>query len=477
MNTLSAATTMLFVWTVNALCLAGPQTANPVTLSETYELANIILALTDYGKSDPWEVEKQSAYYAEVQSFFAAHASHPLLKKVNYSREKWESYLSFRTDAYAFAFNTKGRLMRTTSFNANEGFNCFEENLVLITDFVRVTHFRKFYKDHLSYYRSLASQYLKTQHYTEMLAFLSKEFGSSTGTNRYAIAISPLVGRMNCHREVKGILTDFITLPSYLLSNKVPNTIAAEEEASGTHMLFTELDHGFVNPVTWQYRKLVTERFSINRWDTGSGYETDSLATFNEYMTWGLYDIFIRSCFPDVDTTVCIDWALQNETRGFYASTLFNRELLTLYKHRQPGQTIKDLYPALLQRLAIIQGNLVKPTILACNIADKTLTDTVAQVTIQFSEPMREVAAIHVVRVTGTNGKQRLDKLEITTAGNGLAWSNNGTTIRFSVPLINHQTNQLVFNYAWKAYALLVGKNGVNLAPYTRVKTSVETIP
>ncbi len=310
-----------------------------------------------------------------------------------------------------------------------------------------------------------------------MLAFLSKEFGGNAGTGAYAIAISPLVGRMNCHREVNGISTDFITLPSYLLRNKVPNAITAEEEASGTHMLFTELDHGFVNPVTWQHRKLVTQHFNISRWDTGSGYETDSLATFNEYMTWGVYDIFIRNCFPNIDTTVCIDWALQNETRGFYASRLFNRELLTLYKHRQPGQTIKDLYPALLQRLAVIQGNLAQPTILACNIADKTLTDTVAQVTIHFSEPMREVSTVHVVRITGANGKQRSDKLEITATGNGLTWSNNGTTIRFTIQLMNHQANQLVFNYAWKAHALLAGKNGIDLAPYTRIKTSVETIP
>ncbi len=127
MKTLSAAITMLLVWTLNTICLARPQGTDPIRLSETYELANIILALTDYGKSDPWEVEKQSAYYAEVQSFFAPYANHPLLKNVNYSREKWESYLSFRTDAYAFAFNADGKLARTTTFYANEGFNCFEE--------------------------------------------------------------------------------------------------------------------------------------------------------------------------------------------------------------------------------------------------------------------------------------------------------------------------------------------------------------
>lgn len=56
--------------------------------------------------------------------------------------------------------------------------------------------------------------------------------------------------------------------------------------ASGRHRLFTELDHAFVNSLTDQFRDLLPANFPIEEWDAGSGYQTDSMATFNEYMTW-----------------------------------------------------------------------------------------------------------------------------------------------------------------------------------------------
>lgn len=38
------------------------QTAQ-IEIPETYELSNIILALTDYGIQDEWEVQKKTDYY------------------------------------------------------------------------------------------------------------------------------------------------------------------------------------------------------------------------------------------------------------------------------------------------------------------------------------------------------------------------------------------------------------------------------
>ena len=91
----------------------GPPAAPiTVTLSEPYELANVILALTPYGQQDPYEVMKSSRYYREMRAYFAPYAQHPLLAQVNYSRKLWDHYLSFRTDAYAFRFDGQGRLER-----------------------------------------------------------------------------------------------------------------------------------------------------------------------------------------------------------------------------------------------------------------------------------------------------------------------------------------------------------------------------
>ena len=357
MKKLSATFAMLFLGYFPLFSQAN----SPVRLSETYELANIILALTDYGKTDPWEVSQSSDYYREVRQYFDPYSQHPLLAKVNYSRKEWENYLSFRTDSYAFAFDANNRLVRTVPFSANKGFNPFEEQLALIEDFAKTSRFRTFYQRHLPYFQGIASSYLASQRYPEMRQFLEEELGKQPHLTSYAIVFSPLVGRMNCHRVVQGVGTDFITLPDFILSGKTVQAASEEEIASGTHMLFTELDHAFVNPLSAKYQNLIKANFSNQVWDKGSGYETDSLATFNEYMTWGIYDLYVQRFFPTVAEKVSLAWAKQNATRGFHASVLFNEELSKMYRRRKRGQTIADLYPAFIKHLGQLQTTLAQP--------------------------------------------------------------------------------------------------------------------
>ncbi len=476
MKKLSALLLMLFLYVPGTMGQALSNHDSPVRLSETYELANIILALTDYGKTDPWEVSQQSTYYQQVRAHFDQYSNHPLLTKVNYSRQQWENYLSFRTDSYAFSFDAANHLVRKFPLVTNQGFNPFEENLNLIEDFAKLSGFRQFYQAHASYYRDLSKAYLNSQHYPEMRRFLEKELGKHSVTGAYAIVMSPLVGRMNCHRRVAGIDTDFITLPNFLLTGKAVKEASQEEIASGTHMLFTELDHAFVNPLTEKYRSLVRANFDNQLWDAGSGYETDSLATFNEYMTWGIYNLFVEQYFPSVAAQVSLDWTLQNETRGFYASALFTKELTTLYHTRKPTQTIKDIYPAFIKRLGLLKDSLSKPVIRACNLNDKTIHDTTATFVIEFSESMHPVSTFEVIRVIEQNGKTKTEQITLNTANNGLAWSDNCRLVSFHLSLVKDMVNHLVFNYPWKTVTPLRSLRGINLSPYSRIKTTVKSI-
>ena len=475
MTKLSALLLMLFLSVFSAPEKAIAANESPVRLSETYELANIILALTEYGKADPWEVSQQSPYYQEVRAYFDQYCNHPLLAKVNYSRQKWENYLSFRTDSYAFAFDSANHLVRKFAFAANQGFNPFEENLAFVEDFANITKFRQFYRNHISYYQNLANAYLASQHYPEMLHFLETELGKCSSISSYAIVLSPLVGRMNCHRMVVGAATDFITLPNSLLTGKTAQTASEEEIASGTHMLFTELDHAFVNPLTDQYRTLVKANFTNNMWDSGSGYEGDSLATFNEYMTWAIYDLYVAQYFPVVAAKVSIDWAMQNETRSFYASALFNRELAALYHRRKRGQTLKELYPVFIKRLGKLQASLRKPVIKACNLADKTIADTTASFVVQFSEPMNQLIPLDVIWAVKEQGQWKQERLTLTAQQHGLVWSEGGREVRFRVNLAKDAFNYLLFNYPWITPTPLRSLQGIDLAPYSQIKTTVKS--
>ena len=130
------------------------QTAQ-IEIPETYELSNIILALTDYGMQDEWEVQKKTDYYQEVLRYFEPVKNHPLLDSVNYSREKWEDYLSFRTDAVVFSFGYDGKLKRDFEFFTNPGHNPFDKNLELINDFIIKSDYRKFYNEHQAFYNRI----------------------------------------------------------------------------------------------------------------------------------------------------------------------------------------------------------------------------------------------------------------------------------------------------------------------------------
>ena len=382
-----------------------------VRFSETYELANVILALTPYGISDPWEVQKGTPYYEDVMSQFKFMQGHPLLEKANYSREKWEDYLSFRTDAFAFEIDEKGKIVRRLPFFANNGHKPFDDNLALIQDFYEKSKFHEFYQQHLPYFQGIAGRYKDYFMVEEMQEFLTEEFGASQEKGDYLIICSPLVNRMNCHRKISQNTTaDF---PSLALSLILPDKgapVDQEQRAVDIHLLFTELNHGYVNPVSDQYAKLLRKSFHYKKWDTGSGYKQDC---FNEYMTWAVYDLFTLKYFPQYADQVNRDWHFQNNSRGFNASGMFGRKLQALYARRAPGQHIKDLYSELLNWTKNIQTDLKMPVLVQDTLVVSRQKIN-APVTIQFTEIMQKMPVLDCVLFKVVNGqRERLDVLAL----------------------------------------------------------------
>lgn len=318
-----------------------------ISIPEVCELSNIILAITPYGINDEWEVLKGTNYYKEVLTHFLKYSNHPLIQKVNYSREKWDYYLSFRTDAYGFEFDKNDHLYKKFDFKAQDDRNEFEINIKQIEDFAKVSGFREFYKSHQSYYDTLTNYYSKYTMIPELLGFLKNEFPLKKTQVYYSIVASPLICRMQCHRDVKGVPTDFINVPNFLMFGDINKKPSNYDIARDIHLLFTETDHGFINPTTIDFDSEVRKNFDFNKWDIKSGYT--ELDIFNEYMTWAVYDVFIYKYFPQVAKEVCLLWSKQNETRGFIASTMFNDKLLNLYNSKAQNEKIRDLYPKLLK--------------------------------------------------------------------------------------------------------------------------------
>ena len=435
-----------------------------VEYPETYELANIVLALTEYGKTDKSEVKQGFDYYNKVQAYFKPVNEHPLLDSVNYSRERWEEYLSFRTDSYAFTFDENNQLIRKFDFYTNKGFQPFDDHLELINDFVQKSKFRDFFAQNKEYYIAISEKYKKSQYINEMWEFLINEFGEQySNDQKYSIVLSTFVGRMNCHREIDStIVADFIPIPNYVLSD----TISTDEKdiVTSLHNLFTEMDHGYVNPITNQYKELVNKNFDAKLWDNKSGYNDDDgydnsgNAVFNEYMTWAVYDIFLKKYFPHYTDEIGLNWSFQNDSRGFVYPQLFTQKLLNLYNQKKENETLKDLYPKMLEWTAEFQKDLSKPEItlpeggMIAHFSDST------KITIPFSEPMKKTVKITTIFQDGENQKIFI---ELNSAEHNLQWSEDGMSVQFKFNMPREKdVYYFQFNW-WETKYPLISKKGV----------------
>lgn len=430
-----------------------------VEYPETYELANIILALTEYGKTDEWEVRKGFDYYNEMLEYFTPVDNHPLLDSVNFSRERWDEYLSFRTDSYAFSFDENNKLKRQFNFHAIDSIAAFDKNLELINDFVEKSKFRDFFAAHKDYYTKIKARYQEKLYLNEMRDFLIAEFGNHVLNVDYRIILSHFVYRMNCHLNIgENISADFITLPDFVISGT--NALTSKELAIGVHYIFTEMDHGFINPTTESYKDLVSESFDESIWSEGSGYEDKNNAVFNEYMTWAVYDIFIQKYFPEEAKEVGLYWSYQNDTRGFIYAEKFTQKLIEIYNQNNGKKNISDLYPELLQWTKNVQINLTKPKIILPEEPLVTSFESKIPIKVAFSEEMQKKSHFTIILQDAKNLKTTL---AITSGENHIEWAEDGKTLKFNmnIPASNEYAH-VIFNW-WESPEALYSTQGVLL--------------
>jgi hypothetical protein len=429
-----------------------------VETTESYELSNIILALTQYGRTDPYDVQKVPPYYNEVIKYFEPVKNHPLLDSVNYSREKWEQFLGFRTDMYAFSFDQNGKLKRDYPFNSFGPIEV-DKNINLINDFISKSNYRQFYKDHKELYAKIISNYKEYYFVNKSKQFLDKVAKKPENENkkRYIVTISPLVGGQNCHRDTDSSTTvDFPNISKDLILGNLEteyNTRITEN-----HSLFTEMDHGYINPISDKYEKLIASNFNLEIWDKESGYP--GINSFNEYMTWAVYDIFIKENFPKVADSISLQWQYQNASRGFIAQNLFAKKVSELYFKQKGKKSIENIYQPLLKWCKKIESKIMQPTLLNINTKKYVKTD-VSNFSVEFSDKMNTknpfIIKIYETKNGNQTGRERL--IEVKNA----VWTNSGMKATFKIDT-DFEAFITIFNW-WGIGKPLLSENGILLKP------------
>lgn len=432
-----------------------------VEITESYELSNIILALTQYGRTDKWDVQKVQPYYNKVLNYFEPLKNHPLLDSVNYSRKEWKKFLGFRTDMYAFSFDKNGKLKRDYPFNSF-GPEEVDKNIDLINDFISKSGYRSFFHNHVEFYNKIMSNYKEVYFLNQSKAFLDKVAEKTISANKkYVIAISPLVGGQNCHRDIDSFITvDFPNISQDLISGNLNNNVATRIVEN--HSIFTELDHGYINPLSDKYREMIAADFDQKKWDKNSGYL--GINSFNEYMTWAVYDLFIKENFPKFADSISLQWQYQNASRGFIAQNLFANKLSELYFGKKGCKKIESIYMPLLKWCKRIENKISQPTLINVNKESFVKTD-LSNLQLEFSEPMDTTktfkARLYEFKDRQQTGREAI--VEIKKIG----WSKDGKKLNCKIETEFEQFT-LLLNW-WGIDKPALSKNGILLQPRSYV--------
>ena len=238
-----------------------------VEVPKSYELLQIAFSLTETFQHDKNLVNKGTSYYKDVDSYFSQYKNHKLISELDkyikadvYS----SSYLSNRLVSLIYDVSEDNRLMCNDMLKFynpilfklyKKDYFIIMENVDLINDFAKKTNFVAFYNAHKSYYTKLIFNFNQLCDFRNMKNWLEHKFQNRV--NSYRIIFSPLTGgfhnTVSIKDEKRGIKQSimFVCAPDKNLEAKGKDFEI--EAAKMARIVFTEIDHNFVNLITDSY--------------------------------------------------------------------------------------------------------------------------------------------------------------------------------------------------------------------------------
>lgn len=326
-----------------------------VEIPETYELFNVVVALTDYGRTGA--VYKKTKYYQSVMTQFLPYKNLPAVRTIDSVLAKsGDSYHALKMDSYAFRFDgdkiRKGGVYDRVSWG---DLNELTPYVSLLEQFAKRSGFRAFYRKNGRYYGSLIQDFQKNVSVDIMKNWLEKQF-PTTHYSAVKVIFSPLVGwnQSANHFSDNGFTEAQMHINFPFVEAEQKNQPTAIIRGNRMKIAFTELNHSYLNPEADKYDSAISAAFhDLSQWatpNTASSSYSNALSCFEEYMNYALVTLLYYDLF-DTETAEKLRLSTENgmvTNRGFRRFREFDQELLRLYKTRKPGQTVADLYPSII---------------------------------------------------------------------------------------------------------------------------------
>lgn len=322
-----------------------------VEIPEVQELVHIIIAISTTGIADSNMVEHEGEYYQKVIKHFLKYKDEKIVQKMD-SILKGGYYARIKMDAVGFMFTKKGKIIKDKTYDRlNWSPNNYIEPFVLeIEEFAIKTSFRNFYNENNFYYANQISLLKKQIPIDNQWKWLEERFPIKY--DNYRITFSPLVnGSHSTNHFENGNFKQTVMFICGPLENSKQNEKVVE--GLMTRVVFTEIDHNYVNPLSDKYPKEINSVFeNRDKWTSGNDTKNygNAYSVFNEYMTWAVFTLYAYDTYNQEDFKIINDRTELQMTkwRGFSRFKEFNQKMLDLYKHKEKNQTIADLYPVIL---------------------------------------------------------------------------------------------------------------------------------
>ena len=215
--------------------------------------------------------------------------------------------------------------------------------------------FRAFFGERAAFYADQVRRYQELVSIDRMWLWLETRFPERY--DRYTIVFSPLInGSHSTQRFTTGGTREtvmFIAGP-----DAAQNTADARlRTAQLERLVFTEIDHNYVNPATDRHSKRVREIFrDVTFWNGDRNYRS-ATATFNEYMTWAVFNLYARDTYDPVTAAAFRESVIQAmvRQRRFHKFREFEQIVMDVSAASGPRPCIPNLYGDVLDRAAAIR--------------------------------------------------------------------------------------------------------------------------
>lgn len=331
-----------------------------IEIPEVSELANILMAISDVGLKDSNMINMKIPYHNEVLKWFLKYKNEPIIKtidslqEINDKANNYFLYYNLKMNACGYYFNKEENIV-LDSVILKWGFydedDAIEKNLIAIENFAEKSNFRQFYSNHKEYYDSLTTDYKKHVSVLKMKHWLESQFPNKI--DYYIITFSPLVNGAHSTNSFYG--NDFSVAVMFVAPFS-HSSVSPSDEIHYDRLLFTEIDHNYVNRASYEYKDNINYIFRDRKKWKGSNGEIDSaypngLSVFNEYMTWAVFTLYCYDNYShtDFDRAILYVENYMEQRRGFIQFAAFDKALLNLYKHNKSREKVYDLFPDILQ--------------------------------------------------------------------------------------------------------------------------------